>query len=98
MIKKKIEKWDGFHQQHHYCPSATQPRKWNPEKVNVSNTPRWNSRGTSWKGSYYFYKIPLASLKVLKKTPWYGVVTQVMCILTRKYQGNLELSVVLKIY
>ena len=65
--KRKIEKWDGFHQYHHYCPSAVQPRKWNPKKVNLSNTPTWNSTGTSWKGFYYFYKIPLVSFKYLRK-------------------------------
>ena len=64
--KIKIGKWNGFHQQHHLCSSASQPKKLNPNKVNVSNPSRWNSRGTLWKDFYDFYKIQLMSLKVLK--------------------------------
>ena len=96
--KRKIKKWDGFHQQCHYCPSAAEPRKWNPNKINVSYTPRWSSTWTSWKGFSYFYKVPLAPLKVFTKTCWYGLISTSQVHSYKKISRySLWLSIVLKI-
>ena len=98
---KTIEKWDRFHQQWNHCPSAAQPIELNANKVNVLNTSRWNSTGTSWKGFFLiFYRIWLTSSKVLKKVPWYGLMLQLVMGYSRKMQTGwveeMELIGVLK--